>query len=93
MPRDQPGGLMLERRGGESPPELSGMGPAKKEREREFAEAGFLAAAGSFDPDDRRPGPGLRSLSSLSRDGLAHGKTSLERPKRENVKSSTFQEI
>ena len=51
--------------GGNLPPELSGTGPAKKERERRFAEAGFLAAAGSLDPDHRRPGPvpGSRVLS------------------------------
>ena len=60
--------------GGDLPPELSGTGPAKKERERSFAEAGFLAAAGSFDPDHRRPGPGPRSLSSLSRDVWRMGK-------------------
>ena len=52
-----PDSLIIGEKGGESPPELSGTGPAKKEREREFAEAGFLAAAGSSVPPHAAPGP------------------------------------
>ena len=49
--------IYVGEKGGESPPELSGTGPAKKEREREFSEAGFLAAAGSSVPPHAAPDP------------------------------------
>ena len=69
------------------------MGPAKKEREREFAEAGFLAAAGSSVPPHAAPGPvrGSRVLPNGMCWATAKNRRGAQNAKK--VENSEFPEI
>ena len=91
--------MLIGEKGGESPPELSGTGPAKKEREREFSEAGFLAAAGSSVPPHAAPDPprgsrvlthGLCCATEKMRRGAKNAKM---RKSAKFLKFSNFSEI